>query len=71
MTPRVLLPLAILVFKATPKIIADAHAAVLAARDPNSPDGAKIDAAELAQIVIIIAGDIATTILPALEKALA
>lgn len=69
--PAILLPVALTVFRALPKIIADAHGKVIAARAVDSPDGAKVDGAELAQIVIGIASDVAELLLPQLEKALA
>lgn len=70
LAPAILLPLALTVFRATPKIIADAHAKILAAREPGSPDGVKVDGAELAGIVVAIAADLAELLLPELEKAL-
>ena len=58
MNPLAFLPLGFAALHVVPKAFADAHAAVIKARSPDSPDGAKIDALEFAGIFAIAAKDI-------------
>lgn len=55
--------------KALPTIVRDAKAKIAAAKDPSSPDGAKVDAAEVEGIALEIAVDIGKAIVPEIAKA--
>ena len=66
--PSALLLIGILI-RGLPGVVRDVRAKVAAAKDPGSPDGAKVDVQEVAGIVATIGMDIAALLVPAVASA--